>query len=383
MNAIENSPGFDPSIDLGDGVRMPLVGCGTQFGFCEDGHERGRPEHGAHYVAKALGVGFRMLDTARGYGTETHVMAGLAEAGVARRDAFVVSKAWVGVDHPPGLAASRAAITESAARLGGHVDLFLVHQPVAGWQDLWRALEDAKDAGHVRAIGVSNFGIAHLDELAGFARHRPVANQIHLHPFVFEGHRDTIRACAERGIRIMAFPRTPWRLGPGTAIDSVAAECGITRAQVMLRWAVEHGFAVIPLSTDDRHLAENFAVRTLRLSPEQLARIDRLAERPRVRYHVDEVTATRISGWAFVTGSTLRIRVLAGDQVLGEASHGQPRPDVQAAHSGAPEALASGFAFTLPRDGFGAGQRQITLSFETADHATGATCILTVPSPDA
>jgi diketogulonate reductase-like aldo/keto reductase len=360
---MHDAPGWQPRIDLGDGVRMPLVGCGTQYGFAEDGNPRGDLEHGADYVARALRAGFRLLDTARGYGTEAHVARGLAAGGIDRREVFVVTKAWVGVDHARGLASGRAAIAESAARLRGHVDLYLVHQPVPGWQELWRALEAAKDEGLVRAIGVSNFGVAQLDELLRFARHRPVANQILLHPFVWPERKDLVHACAQRGVAVIAFPRSPWRLGDGSAVDTVAASCGRTRAQVMLRWAVEHGCAVIPLSTSERHLAENFAVRDFRLQPDQVAAIDRVGER-RIRFHVDAVRADGVAGWAFAGGGLARIRVLVDGQPVGEAAHGLPRPDVQAAHPDAPEAHASGFAFAFPA-GCLRGAREVRLRFQS------------------
>jgi diketogulonate reductase-like aldo/keto reductase len=360
---MSDAPGWQPRIDLGDGVSMPMVGCGTQYGFSADGNTRGALEQAEHYVVRALRAGFRLFDTARSYGTEARVARGLDLAGIDRREAFVVSKAWVGVDHARGVTASRAAIAESAARLGGWVDLYLVHQPVPGWQQLWQALETAKDEVLVRAIGVSNFGSAQLDELLRFARHRPVANQVHLHPFVYQQHQEQIDGCRQRGIAVIAFPRSPWRLGAGSALDAVAAACGRTRAQVMLRWAVEHGFAVIPLSTDERHLAENFAVREFRLTPDQVAAIDRSGER-QIRFHVDGVRREGVAGWAFARGGLARIRVLVDGTEVGEATHGLPRPDVQAAHPGAPEALASGFVFAFPAGSLAAA-RELRLVFES------------------
>ena len=94
-----------------------------------------------------------------------------------------------------------------------------MHNPVPGWQDLWCCLEDAKDEGVVRAIGVSNFRPGHLEELQSFARYPAVANQIHLHPFVYEAQADIVRYCEEHGIRIIAFPRSPWNTGKGTAVE--------------------------------------------------------------------------------------------------------------------------------------------------------------------
>lgn len=363
---------------------MPSLGAGTQYGFADDGHQRGELARAADYAAMALRAGFRLLDTARGYGTEEAVGRAVAAAGLDRSQVFLVSKAWPGVDHARGIASGRAAIAESAARLGGHVDLFLVHQPVAGWQDLWRALERAKDDGLVRAIGVSNFDRAHLEELLAFARHRPVANQIHLHPFVHGQRADAIRCCAGEGIAVMAFPRSPWHLGAGTAVDEVAAECGRSRAQVMLRWAVERGFAVIPLSTDARHLAENFAVGGFRLSPEQVAGIDRIGAtgvRPRLRHHVDAVSREGVAGWAFAPGGLARILVLVAGETVGEAEHGRPRPDVRDAFPDEAGALASGFSFRFPAGCLRHGTA-VTLAFELRDGGRTETGPLPVPEPD-
>jgi 2,5-diketo-D-gluconate reductase A len=362
--AVTDEPGWDPAVELGDGVRMPLVGCGTQYGFAEDGNERGAHERGTDYVAMALRAGFRLLDTARGYGTEPHVAAGIAAAGVPRQRVFVVTKAWPGNDHAAGRDGAAAAIEASAAGLGGYVDLFLVHQPVAGWQDLWRALEDAKDRGLVRAIGVSNFGIAELEQLRTFARHRPVANQLHLHPFVYPHHAATVRHCAQHGIRVLAFPRAPWRLGAGSAIDAVAARHGCTRAQVMLRWAVERGCAVVPLSTNARHLAENFAVRELRLTAEEVAAIDAVGEPGGLQHHVDLLDRRAVAGWAFARGGITRIRVVVDGGTVGEAVHGLPRDDVGAAHPQASGASRSGFGFVFPATCWAEGPGAVQLEFE-------------------
>src|SRR5439155_24854073 len=99
VSDVPNSAGWEQRVDLGDGVSMPLIGCGAQYGFSEDGNHRGAVEQGAEYVARALRTGFRLVDTARSYATEAHVMRGIEASGIDRREVFVVSKAWPGSDH--------------------------------------------------------------------------------------------------------------------------------------------------------------------------------------------------------------------------------------------------------------------------------------------
>lgn len=355
-----------PHVTLKDGRVMPLLGFGTQYGWSEDGQDRGRLERGAEYVARALAVGFRLIDTARCYESEAHVGRGIAASGVARRDVFVVSKAWPGVDHAPGLASSRAAVAESAARLGGYVDLYLVHHPVAGWRDLWRALEEARDTGLVRSIGVSNFGPSNFDELDAFARHAPVANQLHLHPFVAHERAATLRRCAADGVCVIGYPRSPWREGAGTAIDDVAAARGCTRAQVMLAWMVQRGHAAVPLSTDERHMRENLAAGRLGLTEAQLDSIDRVATHDVLRYHVDVLTAGEVSGWAYAGVGVAAIEVEVDGQLVGRALHGRSRPDVAAAHGGARGSHDSGFWMAFAPGCFTGGARDVVLVFTLA-----------------
>jgi 2,5-diketo-D-gluconate reductase A len=358
---------------------MPLFGFGTQYGFTGDGRQRGSIERAADYVALALHTGLRLADTARSYGTEAQVTSGIAQSKVDRSQVFVVSKAWPGIDHVPGSESSYSAIAESASRLGGYVDLFLVHHPVPGWQPLWRSLERAKDEGLVKAIGVSNFKPAQLEELRSVARYPATVNQIHLHPFAYRDQAETLRYCAEHGIVVMAYPRCPWELGIGTDFAEIAAARGRTIVQVMLRWLVDHGCAVIPLSVNKQHLEENLAVGKLRLSATELARLDKVADRePPLRYAIDEVNADYVTGWAFAGGGIDNIQVLVDDIAVGRAIHGHHRPDVAAAYANKPEALESGFIFH-PAGSFPKPLCQISISFELANGQRVGTAATTAP----
>jgi 2,5-diketo-D-gluconate reductase A len=365
--------GWEQHVRLQDGTLMPLLGFGTQYGFSGDGHQRGSIECAADYVALALHVGLRLADTARAYGTEAQVMSGIAQSGVERSEVFVVTKAWPGIDHIPDPQSSYSAIAESASRLGGYVDLFLVHHPVPGWQTLWRSLEQAKDAGLIKAIGVSNFNPAQLEELRSFARYPATVNQILLHPFMYRDQAETLRYCAEHGIVVMAYPRCPWQLGLGTEFAELAAARGHTIVQVMLRWLVDHGCAVIPLSVNKQHLEENLAVREFRLSAAELARLDKIVDREPLRCAIDEVNADYVAGWAFAACGIANIEVLVDDTLVGRATHGHHRPDVAAAYANKPGALESGFVFHFPAGALAKPLCEVSISFELANGERVAT----------
>jgi len=368
--------GWESHVVLKDGTRMPLIGFGTQYGFSEDGHDRGNVELGPDYVAMALRAGLRLVDTARGYGTEHHVMPGIVRSGIDRTQVFIITKALVGIDHASGRASSRAAIEESASRLGGYIDLYLVHHPVPGWQDLWRALEDAKDAGLVRSIGVSNFTPAHLEELRSFARHPAVANQILLHPFVYRSQEEVLRYCVQHDIAIIAFPRSPWHAGKGTAISEIAARHRRTVAQVMLRWAVDHRYAVIALSTNEKHLKENFEVRDFGLMPQEIAAIDDLE----LSYFVDEINADFVQGWALNADGVAKVEILIDGVVIGDAVHGRARPDV-AAKLNKRGSLESGFNFYFPDGAFEKPLSEVSVAFKLPNGTLVQSRPVVVPRP--
>jgi diketogulonate reductase-like aldo/keto reductase len=377
---VPSGVGWEQHVRLQDGTLMPLIGFGTQYGFTGDGHHRGSIARGSDYVALALRTGLRLVDTARCYGTEAHVMNGIERGGVSRREVFVVSKAWPGIDHVPGSESSRSAISESATRLGGYVDLYLVHHPVPGWQQLWRSLEDAKEKGLVKAIGVSNFKPGQLEELQSFARYPAVANQILLHPFVYRQQAETLRYCAEHGIVIIAYPRCPWQFGIGTAFAEIAARTGRTIVQVMLRWAIDHGCAVIPLSISKQHLEENLAIRKFRLSPRELAGLDEVADHAPLRYSIDELNSDYVTGWAFAGDGVANIQVSVEGISVGRAIYGNRRPDVAAVYANRPGALESGFIFHFPENAFKKPLCEVSVTFELANGERVATEKTVVPS---
>lgn len=256
-----------PMIELSNGVHIPQVGLGT-FKVDEADTQR--------VVETALEVGYRHIDTAAGYYNEAGVGAALRASGIPREDVFVTTKLRNGDQgHDNALSAFEA----SRSALGVDVvDLYLVHWPVPGKglvPETWRAFEKLYAEGAVRAIGVSNFLPEHLEDLLGTAQVVPTVNQIEVHPSFQQP--DAQRASREAGLVVEAYAP----IGRGEDLElppvvDLAAELGVTPAQVVLRWHLQRGRVVIPKSGTPERIAANFDVLGFALEETQLAALDGL-----------------------------------------------------------------------------------------------------------
>ena len=268
----------------------------------------------AGLVDQALRAGYRHLDSGCDYGNEAEVGEGIARAlaaGVCRRDdLWVTSKLWNTYHHPAHV---RPAVERSLRDLRlDHLDLYLVHFPIAlefvpfetryppGWffdpsadapalapvriplADTWQAMERLVDAGLVRRIGLCNCGVALVREVRAAARIPPAVLQVELHPLLAQ--EKLLRFCREEGIAVTAFSPlgagSYVPLGMATAAESllehpqvaaIAAAVGGTPAQVLLRWGIQRGTAVIPKTSRPERLAENLAAADVDLSADQMA----------------------------------------------------------------------------------------------------------------
>jgi 2,5-diketo-D-gluconate reductase A len=262
-------------VTLSNGMRMPQIGLGvylvTDVVACENS------------VVSALEAGYRLIDTAVLYRNERAVGRGIRRSSVPRDEILLTSKIWPS-DYSYDKA--RAAIAASVERLdSGPVDLMLLHQPVGDVKSAWRALEDAMDAGTVRAIGVSNFTVSDLERLLPTARVAPVVNQVELHPHWQQ--TELLPYLAERGIVAEAW----YPLGHGSskllgepAIAAAASAHGKSAVQVILRWHVQRGFVAIPKSTNPAHIAANLDVFDFALTDAEMDAINGLGkDRPMFR----------------------------------------------------------------------------------------------------
>ena len=254
-----------PVFPLNSGASIPQVGLGVWQTPRDVTRE---------VVATALRLGYRHVDTARIYGNERDVGLGLRDSGVARDQVFITTKLW---NDDQGFDSALRAFDASLGRLGlDYVDLYLLHWPVAGRRlESWRALERLHAEKRARAIGVSNFMPAHLEELLAHAQVVPAVDQIEVSPFLQQ--RETRALCARHGIVVEAYsPLTHGRRLGHTVVKAVAARVGRSPAQVLLRWAIQHGMVVLPKSTREPRIRENAAIFDFGLSDEDMRVLDGL-----------------------------------------------------------------------------------------------------------
>ncbi|MFB9762033.1 aldo/keto reductase [Ectobacillus funiculus] len=261
---------------LHNGVKMPWFGLGVFK--VEEGPEL------VHAVKAAIKHGYRSIDTAAIYGNEEGVgqaiREGLADAGLSREDLFVTSKVW---NADQGYETTLTAFETSLEKLGlDYLDLYLIHWPVEGkYKETWRALEALYKAGRIRAIGVSNFQIHHLQDLLKEAEIKPMINQVEYHPRLTQVELQTF--CKEQGIQLEAWsPLMQGQLLDHPELQEIAGQHGKSIAQVILRWDLQHGVVTIPKSIKEHRIIENAAIFDFELTAEDMERIDALNQNHRV-----------------------------------------------------------------------------------------------------
>lgn len=229
-------------------------------------------------VDYALRVGYRHIDTAMIYRNEESVGKAIATGFVPREQIFVTTKLW---NSEQGYDQAIRACNASLTRLGlKYVDLFLIHWPVHGKRkNSWRALETLMGEGKCRSIGVSNYMVGHLLELLDFCKIVPAVNQIELHPFIYNSRIQTVDLCRQAGIIPVAYsPLTKGIKLRDPLLLRMATSYGKTVAQLLLRWALQQGFAVIPKSAVTSRIADNFKIFDFEISNNDMELLNSLDE---------------------------------------------------------------------------------------------------------
>lgn len=247
-------------ITLDNGVKMPMLGLGTWF-IDDDKAENA--------VKTAVQLGYRHIDTAQAYGNEAGVGAGVRNCGVPREELFVVSK--VAAEHKTYEAAAKS-IDETLEKMGiDYLDLMIIHspQPWSEWRGskryfdenkmVWKALEDAYEAGKLKAIGVSNFLIDDLENLLSDCKIKPMVNQILTH--IGNTPTELIEYCQKQNIVVEAYsPIAHGEAVKNRTIAEIAAKYGVSVSQLCIKYVMELGLAALPKTSNPAHMKENTEV---------------------------------------------------------------------------------------------------------------------------
>ncbi len=255
-------------ITLNNGLKMPQLGFGVW---------QVENDEAAKAVSKALEVGYRSIDTAMIYKNEEGVGKAIKESSVPREDLFITTKVW---NSDQGYENTLRAFDESLERLGlDYVDLYLIHWPTPEYDDYvdtYKAMEKLYNDGRVKAIGVCNFEIEHLQRLLDECDVKPVLNQIECHPHLAQN--DIKEFAAKHDIFVEAW--SPLEQGgeilKDDAVKNIAASHDKTPAQAVLRWHLQNNTIVIPKSVTPSRIEENFNVFDFELTNEEMESINSL-----------------------------------------------------------------------------------------------------------
>jgi diketogulonate reductase-like aldo/keto reductase len=264
---------------LNNGVNMPWLGLGVWK--AQEGSEV------VDAVKHAIAAGYRSIDTAAAYRNEEGVGQAIRESGAQREELFITTKLW---NADQGYDSTLQAFEVSRSKLGlDYLDLYLIHWPVKGkYRDTWRALRKLYEDGKVRAIGVSNFQIHHLEDILADSDIVPTVNQVEYHPRLTQ--KPLLEYCQQKGIQLEAWsPLMQGQLLDNPILLDLAGKHGKTVTQIILRWDLQHGVVTIPKSVKEHRIIENAAIFDFELMAEDVAAIDALNQDHRVGPDPDHI----------------------------------------------------------------------------------------------
>lgn len=253
-----------PLLKLNTGASIPQLGFGTW--------QINPSSRAEKATAIALETGYRHVDTARVYLNEKGVGKAVRESWLDRKDVFVTTKLWRGDKNPA------KALDKSLKRLGlDYVDLYLMHWPQDDRIEAWKVMEQLHASGKAKAIGVSNFTIKHLTELMGKTSIVPAVNQVEFHPFLYQ--KELLEFCNKHKIVVEAYsPLAHGAKLPDPTIVKIASHYDKSPAQIMIRWAIEHGMVVIPKSKNPERIAQNLDVFDFKIDAKDMEQLNSLNE---------------------------------------------------------------------------------------------------------
>ncbi|WP_339227171.1 aldo/keto reductase [Oceanobacillus sp. FSL K6-2867] len=252
------------TVTLNNGVEIPGFGLGVYK--VEDGKTT------VNAVKAALNYGYRSIDTASFYNNELGVGQAIREADIPREELFITSKVW---NDEQGYESTLEACERSLNKLGlDYLDLYLIHWPVKGkYKETWRAMEKLYNDKKVRAIGVCNFHVHHLQDLLMDSYVQPVINQVEFHPHLSQA--ELREFCAKENIQLEAWsPLKRGQLLEEPALKEIAKKHGKTTAQIILRWDIQHNVITIPKSITEERIKSNADIFDFSLSESDMEKIN-------------------------------------------------------------------------------------------------------------
>ncbi|CAH2093614.1 unnamed protein product [Euphydryas editha] len=289
-----------PCIELNDGNKMPVVALGTGRGTATESAPVDEVRHSVYWAIEA---GYRHIDTAAIYFDEPQVGQGIADAIannlVTREELFITTKLWNDKHRREQVV---PALKESLKKLGlDYVDLYLIHFPISVKEDgspdnvdyleTWQGMEDARELGLTRSIGVSNFNTTQIDRLIANSKVRPAVNQVEVNPT--NTQERLVTHCQERGVAVMAYspfgflvsrknPDAPPPRVDDPVLVEMANKYKKTTSQIVLRYLIDRGLAPIPKSTNKKRIAQNIDLFDFSLTPEEVQQINKFNKNVRV-----------------------------------------------------------------------------------------------------
>lgn len=256
-------------ITLNNGVKMPVIGFGvfqiqdqTQCEQC---------------VMDAIHAGYRLIDTAAVYGNEIAVGHAVRNSGITREEMFLTSKLWV---QDAGYESAKKAIDRSLKNLHtDYLDLYLIHRPFGDYYGAWHAMEEAYEAGKIRAIGLSNFDSARIIDLIMNNHIIPVVNQVECHPF----YQQKELQCFLKEQNILMEAWAPFAEGKNQIFQNetlvrIGKSYGKSPAQIILRWNIQRGIIPLAKSVHRERIEQNLSVFDFELADEDMLIISQLDE---------------------------------------------------------------------------------------------------------
>ena len=254
------------TVTLNNKIEMPILGFGTNTlngSVCEK------------CVSDAISLGYRLIDTAKIYGNEEFVGAGIKQSKINREELFVTSKLWVS---DAGYDNTKKAFDISLSKLGvNYLDLYLIHRPRGDFKGSWKAMEELYKEGRIRAIGVSNFEPNQLDDLISGSKVKPAVNQIETHAFYHQ--YESYKYLNKVGIQYEAWsPLAEGRNGifNNETLAAIGKKYNKNNAQVSLRWHYQRGIVAIPRTSKKEHMIENLNIFDFQLDESDMLTIAKL-----------------------------------------------------------------------------------------------------------